>query len=137
MFIKPFSKYNRTTKERYTIYKLCESYRIDGYIRHRTIIYFGKLEELESVEEKKLLARRIEEMLKGDINTLIVESIDEKLEKLARYYYGEIRKKKRYDVRHEVSEWETVDMSMLKNKDAREIGAEWLCKQAFDQLGEK
>jgi hypothetical protein len=26
-------------------------------------------------------------------------------------------------------------MSTLKNKDAREIGAEWLCKQAFDQLG--
>jgi transposase len=26
-------------------------------------------------------------------------------------------------------------MSTLKNKDAREIGAEWLCKQAVDQLG--
>jgi hypothetical protein len=24
---------------------------------------------------------------------------------------------------------------LLKNKDAKEIGAEWLCKQAFDQLG--
>ena len=135
MFIKPFSKYNSTTKERYTIYKLCESYRINGYIRHRTIIYFGKLDELESVEEKKLLARRIEEMLKGGLNTLTVEIIDKKVEKLARHYYGEIKKKKRYDVGHEGSEWETVDMSTLKNKDAREIGAEWLCKQAFDQLG--
>ena len=135
MFIKPFSKYNSTTKERYTIYKLCESYRINGYIRHRTIIYFGKLDELESVEEKKLLARRIEEMLKGGLNTLTVEIIDKKVEKLARHYYGEIKKKKRYDVGHEGSEWETVDMSTLKNKDVREIGAEWLCKQAFDQLG--
>lgn len=26
-------------------------------------------------------------------------------------------------------------MSTLKNKDGREIGAEWLCQQAFDQLG--
>jgi len=26
-------------------------------------------------------------------------------------------------------------MSTLKNKDGREVGAEWLCKQAFDQLG--
>jgi len=135
MFIKPFSKYNSTTKERYTIYKLCESYRINGYIRHRTIIYFGKLDELESVEEKKLLAKRIEEMLKGGLNTLTVEIIDKKVEKLARHYYGEIKKKKRYDVGHEGSEWETVDMSTLKNKDVREIGAEWLCKQAFDQLG--
>ena len=29
----------------------------------------------------------------------------------------------------------TVDLSTLKNKDGREVGAEWLCKQAFDQLG--
>jgi len=29
---------------------------------------------------------------------------------------------------------QTVDLSTLKNKDGREIGAEWLCKQAFDQL---
>jgi len=26
-------------------------------------------------------------------------------------------------------------MSTLQNKDAREIGSGWLCKQAFDQLG--
>ncbi len=91
MFIKPFPKYNRTTKQRYTIYRLCESYRFDGHIRHRTIIGFGKLEELASIEQKKLLAGRIEEMLKGGINTLSVESIDEKVEKLARYFYSEHR----------------------------------------------
>jgi len=28
-----------------------------------------------------------------------------------------------------------VNMSSLKNKDAREVGSEWLFKQAFDQLG--
>ncbi len=60
MFIKPFPKYNRTTKQRYTVYRLCESYRLNGYIRHRTIIGLGKLEELETVEQKKLLASRIE-----------------------------------------------------------------------------
>jgi len=135
MFIKPFPKYNRTTKQRYTIYRLCESYRFDGHIRHRTIIGFGKLEELASIEQKKLLAGRIEEMLKGGINTLSVESIDEKVEKLARYFYSEIKTKKRYDVNQEGCDWETVDMSTMKDRDAREIGSEWLCKQAFDQLG--
>jgi len=135
MFIKPFPKYNRTTKQRYAIYRLCESYRFDGHIRHRTIIGFGKLEELASIEQKKLLAGRIEEMLKGGINTLSVESIDEKVEKLARYFYSEIKTKKRYDVNQEGCDWETVDMSTMKDRDAREIGSEWLCKQAFDQLG--
>ena len=132
MFIKPFPKYNRTTKERYTVYRLCESYRFDGYIRHRTIIGFGKLEELETVEQKKLLAKRVEDMLKHGVNCLAAFEIDKKVENLARYFYTEIVKKKRYDVH---SEWETVDISSLKNSDGREIGSEWMCKQAFDQLG--
>jgi hypothetical protein len=132
MFIKPFPKYNRTTKQRYTIYRLCESYRIDGHIRHRTIIGFGKLEELGTVEQKKLLAKRVEDMLKNGPNRLPIFETDEKIEKLARHFYNEILKKKRYDVNAEL---ETVDMSSLKNSDAREIGAEWMCKQAFDQLG--
>ena len=134
MFIKPFSKHNRTTNERYTIFKLCEGYRIDGQVRHRTIISFGRLDELGTVEKKKLLAKRVNEMLKGGINILPLSGIDEKVEKLAHHYYGEIIKKKRYDVVPHGQEWETVDISTLKNKDVREIGAEWMCKQAFDQL---
>ncbi len=135
MFIKPFPKYNLTTKRRYTIYKLCESYRFDGHTRHRVIIGLGKLDELPEVEQKKLLAKRIEEGLKYGLDTICKESIDSKIEKLANYFYSEIKKRKRYDVGGEKGEWETVDMSTLKNKDANEIGGEWLCKQAFDQLG--
>lgn len=135
MFIKPFPKYNKTTKERYTIYRLCESYRFDGHIRHRTIIGFGKLEELPGVELKKQLAMRVEEMLKYGTNRLSVGEVDKRAEELALYFYNEIKTKKRYDATPEGAEWETVDMLSLRNSDAREIGAEWLCKQAFDQLG--
>ena len=135
MFIKPFPKYNRTSKQRYAIYKLCESYRFDGHTRHRVIIGLGKLDELPEIEQKRLLARRIEEMLKYGINTLCVEPIDSKTEELATYFYLEIVKRKRYDVGDEKSDWETVDLSTMKNKDANEIGGEWLCKQTFNQLG--
>ena len=135
MFIKPFFKYNKSTKERYTVYKLCESYRKNGGTYHHIIIGFGKLEELETVEQKKLLASRVEDMIKNGSNTLPIDVIDEKVESLAHHYYKEIKTKKRYDIPHEQRDLETVDMSTLKNKDAREIGAEWLCKQAFNQLG--
>ena len=135
MFIKPFPKYNKTTKERYTIYRLCESYRIDGRIRHRSIIGFGKLEELPSEEQKKQLVSRVEEMLKHGINTLEIGRFDEKVEALARYFYNEIKTKRRYDVNQDKAEWETVDISSLKNSNARDMGSEWICKQAFDQLG--
>ena len=135
MFIKPFPKYNRTSKQRYAIYKLCESYRFDGHTRHRVIIGLGKLDELPEIEQKRLLARRIEEILMYGINTLCVEPIDSKTEELATYFYLEIVKRKRYDVGDEKSDWETVDLSTIKNKDANEIGGEWLCKQTFNQLG--
>ena len=58
------------------------------------------------------------------------------MEELALHFFYEIKAKKRYDVFQEVAEWETVDMRSLKNSDAREIGGEWLCRQAFDRLGQ-
>jgi hypothetical protein len=135
MFIKPFFKYNKTTGNRYTVYKLCESYRISGSIHHHIIIGFGKLEELETVGQKKMLAARIEEMIKTGESSLPIYDTDEKVEQLAHHFYNEIKLKRRYDLTHGKEEWETVNLSTLKNKDAREIGAEWLCKQAFEQLG--
>lgn len=131
MFIKPYSKYIKTTQERYWTYKLCECYRINGYIRHHVIVGLGRLQELETIEQRKLLAIRIEELIKNGGNTLPISITDEKVEQLARHFYTEIKTKKRYDAK----DWETVKMSTMKNKDVREIGSEWLCKQAFDQLG--
>ena len=135
MFIKPYFKHNRTTGERYTVFKLCESYRLNGGIHHHIIINFGRLEELETVEQKKLLASRVEELIINGGNTLPIGVMDEKVEELAHHFYREIYQKKRYDIKRGKEDWETVNMTTMKNKDAREIGAEWLCKQAFDQLG--
>jgi len=135
MFIKPYFKKNKTTGERYTVYKLCESYRLNGGIHHRIIIGFGRLEELETVEQKKLLATRIEDMLTNGGNVLSTSVADEMVEQLARQFCAEILRKRRYDVKPGNREFETVDMATLRNKDGREIGAEWLCQQAFNQLG--
>ncbi len=117
------------------IYKLCESYRISGNIHHHIIIGLGKLEELQTAEAKKLLAIRIEELIKGGGNILITGIENLKVEKLAHHFYTEIKSKKRYDLDTFKGEWETVNLTTLKNKDAREIGIEWICKQALEQLG--
>ncbi len=134
MFVKPLIKYNKSTKQRYNIYQLCESYRLDGRIRHRIIVGLGKLDELPTEEQDKLLGKRIEELLTGQGNLFPLYETDEAVEKLAYYYLSEIKKKGRYDLGNAGTDWQTVDLSALKNKDGREIGAEWLCKQAFDQL---
>ena len=135
MFVKPYLKQNRTTGERYTVYKLVEGYRIHGQVTHRIIVSFGRLDELETDEQKKLLGKRVEQLIINGGNTLSTSDADEQIEQLARYYFEDVKKKKRYDTGQGQAEWETVNMSTLKNKDAREIGAEWLCKQAVDQLG--
>jgi hypothetical protein len=135
MFIKPYFKHNRTTDERYTVYKLCEGYRKNGGVCHHIIINFGRLESLETVEQKKLLAQRVEQLLVNGGNTLSTSVSEDQVEVLARHFFNVIKSKKRYDIKHGSNDWETVDMHTLKSKDAREIGAEWLCKQAFDQLG--
>lgn len=136
MFVKPLIKYNKTTKKRYNIYQLCESFRLDGRVRHRCIIGFGKLEGLEE-EQIKLLGKRVEQFLTNQSNRIVYEEPDPVVEDLARYYISEIKKKGRYDTGKEGADWQTVDMSGMRNSDAREIGSEWLCKQAFDQLNIK
>ena len=136
MFIKPYIKYCKTTKTRYTIYRLCESYRNGTSVLHRMIVGLGRLDELPTVEQKKLLGVCIEALIKNGGNTLALNIVDPKIEELARYFYQEVRKKNRYDLKHNNSmEQETVYINTLKNKDVREIGAEWLCLQAIRQLG--
>ncbi len=80
-----------------------------------------------------MLARRIGELIMGGGNTLPTSIADQEVERLAGHFYGEIRDKGTCDIKG--GDWETVNMSTLKNKDGREIGAEWLYQQAFDQLG--
>ena len=93
MFIKPFNKYCKTTKTRYSIYSLCESYRDGSRTLHRSIICLGKLDELPTVEEKKLLGFRIEELIKNGGNTLALNTVSPKIEELAQHYYREVIKR--------------------------------------------
>jgi hypothetical protein len=88
MFIKPFFKHNRTTGERYTVYKLCEGYRLNGGIYHCLRIGFGRLEELETVGLKKLLATCVEELIANGGNSLSTSAVDEQVEQLALYYFA-------------------------------------------------
>jgi len=133
MFIKAYNKYNKTTNEYYWYYKLVESYRKPGTVCHRVIVNFGRLETLSTASQRNMLVQRIDQLVINGGNTLSTSVSDAEVERLAKHFYDEIRAKGTCDIKP--GEWETIDVSTLKNKDGREIGAEWLCKQAFDQLG--
>ena len=74
-------------------------------------------------------------MIKYGPSLFTNESPNKQIEAMSLHFYQAIKEKRRYDVKKNGAEWETVNLATIKNKDAKEIGAEWLCKQAIDQLG--
>ena len=144
MFIKTIPKTDKKTNKRYCYYRLCESYRVGGKPRHRTILNLGSLEELPNRQDHKLLADRIEQILRGE--PPLFPPQNETVERLAHYYAQQIIDQKLVDIsaseskgeekrQREPSDYQLVDVNSLSHERVREIGAEWLCQQAVEQLG--
>jgi hypothetical protein len=79
MFINKIDKSNPKKDRVYFTYRLCESYRIDNKVCHRSIPNPGKMEDVPS-EYLKLLCDRTEQKLKG-IN-LLFANIPDAVEKM-------------------------------------------------------
>lgn len=146
MFIKTITKKERKTGKEYKYYRLCESYRINDKPRHRTIINMGKLEGVDSKRDRKLLADRIEQLIKGE-RQLFDFSENPNIERFAQEFAGRIIDGQLIDVEPSLTaskqtievekDYQTVDLNSFEHEEAREIGAEWLCKQTVNQLGLK
>ncbi len=141
MFIKTIVKTDKTTGKRYDYYRLCEGYRIGSKVRHRSILSLGKLEDIESKEEKKLLADRIESLIQGDVSLFDVSS-NSSIEEYAQQAFKRIREEKLLDlnpITKQTSEkaetdYRKVDVNSIVHEEVRELGAEWICKQSADKL---
>jgi transposase len=144
MFLKKIIKGNKTTRI-YTYYRLCESVRIGDKSRHRILLNVGELSALDE-HERKMLANRIEALYQGN-NALFLD-IPPKVEQLAIKFYKELRDKYKTPVAAttEVSsdihspsgetlkDMELVDLNSIEHDEVREVGAEWLCLQAIEEL---
>jgi len=143
MFLKAADKKDKVTGKVYRYFKLCESYRIGAKTRHNTILVLGKLEQIQSDAERKMLADRIEQLLSGG-QSLFVSQIPPDIEKLAQHFYRQIKHKHlseqpvaQAESRRKATkdkDFQHVDLSSIIMEDAREIGCEWLCKQTLEEL---
>jgi hypothetical protein len=120
MFVKALVKYNKTTKQRYNVYQLCESFRLDDSIRHRVIVGLCKLDDPPGEGQMKHLGRRIEELLTGQGINLSLFETEDVVEKLTKYFLVVIKKKIRYNLGKVSTDWQAVNLSTLKNKDNRD-----------------
>jgi Transposase DDE domain len=116
-------------------YRLVESYRYDNMVRQHTIIHLGKLEALPCVEDKKQLAKRIDDLVRESRTGMqcLFTSDNKIVEQLAASFFDQMQLSKKIDLSRDSSR-QVVDVETVKNKDVKEIGIEWLCKQTLDQL---
>lgn len=135
MFLKVIFKTIKTTGERKKHYRLCESYRCDNTVRHQTILHLGSLDQIPEIDQKKALAIRIDELVKqshtGKQN--LFQPPDQLIESLAQKFFASIKEKQRLDIAAG-KDYHRVDTDTIKNRNIKEIGSEWLCMQALEQL---
>jgi hypothetical protein len=134
VFLKAVYKNIKSTGERVANYRLVESYRFDNTVRHQTILHLGTLAELPDIEQKRALSIRINELIKEShtgIQSLFIP--EESVELLAQKFFLQIREKERLDIAAG-KDYHHIDTDSVKNKNIREVGTEWICKQALEQL---
>lgn len=117
-------------------YRLIESYRdISGEVRKRTLLSAGFLDDL-SGDELHLIQSRLTEKLMGSEETLFSVFDSEKVRTYIDKFYHQMVSKKKIDplAYKKIDASKLVDADTIKNKDVREIGAEWLSLQTLRQL---
>lgn len=126
-------------------YRLVESYRNrDGRVCHRTILNAGYLDELNT-DQLNLIQKILTAKADNHPQSLfeLPYTNDETVIRYVNEFYDRMVAEKRIDVlvikpeKHPAKngkDMQTIDVNSIRNKDVREIGAEWLCHQTMDQL---
>jgi transposase len=137
MFIRKTRIVNPKTKEVYYNFQLIESVRNERGPRQRILLNLGARLDLDD-EERKLLANRTEELLKG-VQSLII--YPEKIERYAQQYASQLVKRlsvEQSKVSHSevVSppEFVNIDVNSITKSEPRSVGAEHLMLQMAQQL---
>jgi hypothetical protein len=134
MFIKVIFKKTDAVGGYTTQYRLCESYRIGNTVKHETLLHLGPLSNLETIEQKKALGIRINELAKEartGIRSLFIP--DAIVEAMAQSFFLQLQEKR--VVSNPSKDIQRIDMDTVCLEDFRELGTEWLCHQALGQLG--
>ena len=137
-------RHNAQTDEKAPYYRLKESYRnVHGHVHSLIVLNIGFKPNLTVKNVQRIALALTERFKKRNDENLFTENY-ENLNKLelakADEYWKRMRDEggiDRFDnkeakARSEASHY--VDIDSVEHTDARNVGAEWLCKQAMDEL---
>jgi molybdopterin converting factor small subunit len=133
MYFRATYRYNSKTDKSDWYYRLVESYRnVLDEVRQRTVLTVGFMSEFNG-DQIDMIETGIKNRILGQQSLFEDNQVTEFVEQL----YSRMIKEKKVDFGSVNSEKDidTVDLNTLKNKDVREVGAEWLSLQAIRQLG--
>ncbi len=144
MYFKVSGRHNPATNQSGWYYRLVESYRnSDGRVCHRTMLNLGFLEGLSPEQMnviQKILTQRADNQGKSLFEAFQIG--DPIVSQYVEEYYARLVSEKRIDAAPAKTkapkagkDWHTIDVNSIRNKDVREVGAEWMCLQAIRQLG--
>lgn len=133
MYFRSSLRNNPATQNSEGYWRLVESYRNEfGRVCHRTLYNVGFI----NFDADKLII--IQRILNNQLErkASLFNETDQEAIAIAEKYWHEMVSKKKIDASDHSFEKSKrmVDIDTLKHKDAREIGAEWMCYQALNQL---
>ncbi len=133
MYFKASGRTNPGTKKYDSYYRLVESYRNEtGRICHRTILNVGFLDDELTPEQLNVIARTLTDMYQQ--KQTIFPQTDPLISKWVAELWGKIVGGKRLDLTAYDPNSRLVNADTLSHSNVREMGAEWMCYNTWQQL---
>ncbi|MEY4505163.1 MAG: hypothetical protein RL154_1460 [Pseudomonadota bacterium] len=134
LYFKSSIRTNPATGHIQSYYRLVESYRNDsGRVCHRTIVNLGFIDSSITPEQLNAVSRRLTDMY--HLKETLFVNTDPIVQELVSKLWAEIRSNNKLDLKLYEPNNRNVDVDTLKHSDVREVGAEWLCYNTWQELG--
>ena len=133
MYFRSVIRKNPINQELGGYYRLVESYRNEAdRICHQTLLTIGFINF--SVEKLNIIQRILNNKYKKKYS--VFEELDKEAIELAEFYWEELIKGGKLDISDSTFEKKkrSIDTDTMSHKDVRELGSEWMCYQALEQL---
>ena len=145
MYFRSSMRHNPAKGQLDSYYRLIESYRNEtDRVCHRTLLNVGFLSDLLNIDElnqvRRIICKRYQDIKGGSELFDIQDDNPQKVIELADKLWDELVEKNRIDVGQKQSKAASVRQrnmvyeESIRHPDVREIGSEWLCHQALEQL---
>lgn len=145
MYFKFSLRHNPSKGKSDAYYRLIESYRNEtGRVCHRTLLNVGFLDDLINIDElnqvRRILCNRLEAAHGRPCLFEIEKNNEDIVNELADSFWDRLVRENRIDIGQKpkkepsVRQRNMVFEESIRHPDVREIGSEWLCHQALEQL---